>query len=166
MDARCDICGCLTEEQSLTDFEMAGEQFKVCSYCKKNLETVAANPEENSELAVNIFTMDNRHRSERAKRALGRYFGSLGVSGNPKTETNVPSVAAPVQGDDVRALIGRVEKLEKELDRFKRRYYLSKALGITIPILLIVVVFIVMVSSGAIDNLKNYYNTILEYANM
>lgn len=165
MDARCEICGCLTEEQSLTECEISGERFKICSYCKKSLEAIAENPGESSEQAVNIFSMENSHRSERAKKALGRYFASLGVSGNPKSSAKAPAAAA-AQSDELKELTEKVEKLQNDLDKFKRRYFISKALEIAIPILLIVIVFIVMIASGALDNLKNYYDTILEYANM
>ena len=166
MDARCEICGCLTDEQSLTECELSGEQFRICSYCKKSLEAIAENPGESSEQAVNIFSMENSHRSERAKRALGRYFAMLGVSGNPKPSAKATAAAAAAPSDEIKELTEKVEKLQNDLDRFKRRYFISKALEIAIPILLIIIVFIVMIASGALDNLKNYYDTILEYANM
>ena len=174
MDTRCEICGCLTEEEQLTDFELAGDSFKTCSYCKKSLEAIAENPDKSSEQAVNIFLMDNSHRSGRAHKALGKYFASLGVSGNPVKPANTaeakPSPSAKsapaVPNDEIKELNERLTQLENKVERFQKRYYISKALSIAIPVVIIVIAFIVMVASGALDSLKNYYDTILEYANM
>ena len=172
METRCEICGCLTEEEQLTDFELAGESFKVCTYCKKGLEAIAEHPDKSSEQAVNMFSMENSHRSVRAQKAMGRYFASLGVSGNPVkpagTAAPAPSVksAAQTSGDEIKELSERLTQLENKVERFRKRYYISKALGIAIPVLLIVIAFIVMVASGALENLANYYDTIMDYANM
>ncbi len=165
MEARCEICGCPTEEEFLSDYSLSGEQFKICSYCKKRLEAIADNPKENYEQALNIFKLDNPHRSPTAQAALVKFFGSLGVS--EKSESVSPKKPVETVRDaEIKRLEEKIDRLEKKVEKYRRKYIISKVIEIAVPVLLILIVFIIMIASGALDNLVNYYNTIIDYANM
>lgn len=164
MSNRCEICGCITEEEMLRSYTLSGKQMKICSFCKKQLDAIDRDPQANAQQALNLLNMDTQgKRSAETQRLLSEHFESLEITGEKQSAESAPS--QPLE-KEVRELKQRIDSLESELNGFRRRYVITKILEIVIPIAFIVLMLIILVASGALKNLFGYYNTIMDYANM
>ena len=180
METRCSVCGCITDTAELSPVTLSEKKFEVCPFCNKKLKAINEYPKENSALAREILTADTKgRRSHECSAMLYRHFYSLGIS--PTTENAVSSskskekavqnkaAPAPLTKDlaqEVAELKNRVETLSGELKKFKRRYYFSRILGIIAPVLITFIMLIILLSSGALDAIFDYYGFLSEYAGM
>ena len=188
MDTHCQICGCITEESQLGDYEISGRTLKACRICRKSLDSIKQNPAVHAGEAYNIVNMNTgSRRSAEVQNLLVAHFASLGVAFQqappaapvqPMPPVQPVQTAQPVQQvtyaasaqgnteQELAQLRKEFDELKKSYEGFRRRYYIAKIISITLPILLVIIMFIIMIKSGALENLFNYYNTIVEYANM
>lgn len=179
MNEFCDVCGCKTEEDSLKLFLIGGDSYCVCHFCRKQLKNIAQSPKENVDAANNILYMNtNKRRSEQCNASLRKYMVSYGIPINPVSDENTgqadvppapvtpPPFVPPAVGNEVEELKKQVDELSEKLNRFYKRFLLSKILGIIIPFLMVVVMLIIMLSTGALKNIFEYYGMLSEYANM
>lgn len=163
MSERCEVCGCVTEEEMLKSCQLGSAEVKVCSFCKKQLDSIEKNPKENYENALNLLNMDTSgRRSEKVQKALREKLEGLGIS----EESQPADGGEGASAKELEELREKVDSLESELKAFKKRYVMTKILEVVIPIAFIVIMLIVIVASGALKNIFNYYETIMEYANM
>lgn len=192
MDIRCEVCGCPTDSAELREYSIGGEKVNACRTCVKSLKAIEAAPAENRSRAFDLANMNTSgRRSDKVQLALVNRFAQLGIiivpvvpqqvippqPVVPPVQTVTPPSAMPVSSTQTppQAVTEQqqIDQLRKDLidlkfrfDRFYKRYLISKILSIALPILLILIMLIIVIKSGAIENLVNYYNTITEYANM
>ena len=187
MDFRCEICGCKTEQQELREYGLSGESFNACNFCRKQLDSIKKSPAQMSSDAKNLLNMNtNGRRSQKVQDSLEKEFAAVGISFSPAV-TEAPFVpasampASPVQSvmpnsnqpagnnpleNEVADLRQQLQKLSDSFFAFRRRYYIVKIVSVVLPVVLVLLMLIVLVASGALKNLFNYYNTIMDYANM
>lgn len=180
METRCSVCGCITDTAELSPVTLSEKDFEVCPFCNKKLKAINEYPKENSALAREILTADTKgRRSHECSAMLYRHFYSLGISPTPENAVSsskskkkaVQNKAAPAPltkdlAQEVAELKNRVETLSGELKKFKRRYYFSRILGIVAPVLITFIMLIILLSSGALDAIFDYYGLLSEYAGM
>lgn len=146
----------------LRSYELGGRELKICNFCRKQLDSVERDPVNNRQQAMNLLEMDTQgKRSADTQRRLTEHFGKLGISDNTESKAAESDLQKQVT-----ELNEKVNTLESELHAFRRRYIISKILGITLPVAFVVLMLIILVASGALKNLFGYYNTIMDYANM
>ena len=161
MDARCEICGCATDAEQLKTYKIADREYSVCNFCRGRINGIIKNPSASVSEAENLLKMDtNGKRSAEAQQSLEALFKSAGVSKEPA------AAAAPAQNAEVEQLKEQLETLSADFQAFKKQYFLSKILSVAIPVGLIIIMLLVMIFSGAFKSLFNYYDTIMEYANI
>ena len=68
--------------------------------------------------------------------------------------------------DEIADLRAQLQALSDSFNGFRKRYIISKIVSIALPVVLIIIMLIIVIASGAVGNLVNYYNTIVDYANM
>ncbi len=96
MDFRCEICGCKTEQQELKNYELSGESFNACSFCRRQLDAIKKSPADNLNDAQNLLNMNtNGRRTERAQKALVSEFSALGISLTPYPAPSEPAPFMP-----------------------------------------------------------------------
>ena len=59
----------------------------------------------------------------------------------------------------------RVEKPEKQLKSLKRRLWVSKILEIVVPLVLVLVLLVILLRSGALQSIFDYYSSLEDLAN-
>lgn len=165
MENRCNVCGCITDLSELSDILLANEPFAVCPFCSKKIRAIEKQPSEQAKAAFEFLYADTKgRRNQRCSEMLFRHFHSLGI----KTE-GAPN-CLPTQNFDLRDEVNRlkntVEALQNDLKKFKRRYYLSKIFGILAPVVIVFIMLVVLLSSGALNAIFDYYGLISKYAGM
>lgn len=183
MDFRCEICGCKTEPQELKSYTLQGEEINACSFCRKQLESIKKAPKDFENDAKSLLNMNtNGKRSEKVQLLLKVELDSLGVDTSPAVNNQnafmpqgarVNSPSPAVQNvkngsleDEIADLRAQLQALSDSFNGFRKRYIISKIVSIALPVVLIIIMLIIVIASGAVGNLVNYYNTIVDYANM
>lgn len=177
MNGRCDVCGCKTEDGELKKCNVGGKEYDLCVFCRKQFEKISQSPRENSETARNLLFMDtNGKRADECQASLAKAFASLGIDTEkhsepeaepkspymPKTAESAERLAKPVEAE-VAQLKKQVADLNEELNKFKKHYFLSKILGFIVPVVFVFVMLIILLASGALQNIFDYYGLLSEY---
>lgn len=176
METRCSICGCITDTAELNDVTLSGENFSACPFCNKKLKQIEKDPLSNSQLAREILQQDTKgRRSAQCNAMLYRHFYSLGIKptenvSNVSTQpVNKNNPATPQNADlqkEVAELKKQVEEITSSLKKFKRRYYLSRILGVIAPVVLTLIMLLIFLKMGFLDKLFEYYDFLGKYASM
>lgn len=180
MDERCALCGNHTAQMDLTAVAFEGLEVRACPYCRRQLEQTLKNPAENSDWLQSILSVDTKGvRTEEVTAALTRicYQNNIprpqpakapSAAGSPTVEAVPATRVPPVAGNaasQIASLEKRVESLEMQLKKLRRRMLLSKILGAVIPVLAVCILAIVLVRSSYFQNILDYYEQLGELAN-
>ena len=177
MNTRCDICGCETDPSDIQEYLLSDKPKNVCSFCRKRIKEVEANPVNKSEAARNLLFMDTKgHRSEDTNILIRKHFYELGIDitsvPHPYNQENIVPVTAQVQAAPAQVNVDmqtaelkkELEDLKKSFYRFRRRYYISKILSFVIPIVVLIIGLIILYKMGTIQTFVDYFNMLEEYA--
>ncbi len=180
MDERCALCGNHTAQMDLTAVAFEGLEVRACPYCRRQLEQTLKNPAENSDWLQSILSVDTKGvRTEEVTAALTRICYQNDIprpqpqKASPKAvlptaEAAVANRIPPATGDSaakIASLEKRVESLEAQLQKLRRRMLISKILGAVIPVLAACILAIVLVRSSYFQNILDYYEQLGELAN-
>ena len=76
-----------------------------------------------------------------------------------------PAKPAVTATKNAEPLEERVDKLEKQLKSLKRRLLISKILEIVVPLVLVLVLLVILLRSGALQSIFDYYSSLEDLAN-
>lgn len=165
MESRCAICGNRTEDMDLATVEFEGVSVKACPYCRKQLSQFLQDPARNAAWLSGVLRVDEKHtRTPEATAALTRlaYQNDIARPANAETPPAKPAVTATKNAEPLEE---RVDKLEKQLKSLKRRLLISKILEIVVPLVLVLVLLVILLRSGALQSIFDYYSSLEDLAN-
>ncbi len=163
----CGLCGCKTNEFDMLKVQIGEGEQKICTFCKQQLDAFGEGKKPGT---ANIKWLDavmEKEVSVRNENVLPYLKKLREGCDTPKAkessfpeapaynEEKIPEAKAP-QGDnpDVRALLRRIEILEKELKALKYRQMIKTILELSIPIVMFIIILIVFFASGLFDALS------------
>lgn len=167
MGSRCAICGNRTEDMDLATVEFEGVSVKACPYCRKQLSQFLQDPARNAAWLSGVLRVDEKHtRTPEATAALTRlaYQNDIARPAQANAETP-PAKPAVTATKNAEPLEERVDKLEKQLKSLKRRLLISKILEIVVPLVLVLVLLVILLRSGALQSIFDYYSSLEDLAN-
>lgn len=167
MESRCAICGNRTEDMDLATVEFEGVSVKACPYCRKQLSQFLQDPARNAAWLSGVLRVDEKHtRTPEATAALTRLAYQNDIArpapANAETSPEKPAVTATKNAEPLEE---RVDKLEKQLKSLKRRLLISKILEIVVPLVLVLVLLVILLRSGALQSIFDYYSSLEDLAN-
>lgn len=167
MESRCAICGNRTEDMDLATVEIEGVSVKACPYCRKQLSQFLQDPARNAAWLSGVLRVDEKHtRTPEATAALTRLAYQNDIPrpapANAETPPAKPAVTATKNAEPLEE---RVDKLEKQLKSLKRRLLISKILEIVVPFVLVLVLLVILLRSGALQSIFDYYSSLEDLAN-
>lgn len=167
MESRCAICGNRTEDMDLATVEFEGVSVKACPYCRKQLSQFLQDPARNAAWLSGVLRVDEKHtRTPEATAALTRLAYQNDIAwpapANAETPPEKPAVTATKNAEPLEE---RVDKLEKQLKSLKRRLLISKILEIVVPLVLVLVLLVILLRSGALQSIFDYYSSLEDLAN-
>ena len=148
---------------------------KVCSFCNRQLNALDATqapteaqlrwldavigkdvPERDEEVLNAVKEIRNRFSKEEAEQAS---FTTPQKTMIVQQGTNVKKVKADYDSDAIiKELQNRVSALENELRSMKRKQMIKTIIELGAPFVLLILLFIVVLSSGVIDNFKAIFD--------
>lgn len=165
MESRCAICGNRTEGMDLDKVEFEGVSVKACPYCRKQLSQFLQDPERNAAWLSGVLRVDEKHtRTPEATAALTRLAYQNHIA-RPAESAELPVKPVATAQTNAESLEKRVEALENQLRRLKRRMLISKILQIVLPLVLVLILLVVLLRSGALQNIFDYYSSLEDLAN-
>lgn len=167
MESRCAICGNRTEDMDLATVEFEGVSVKACPYCRKQLSQFLQDPARNAAWLSGVLRVYEKHtRTPEATAALTRLAYQNDIArpapANAETPPAKPAVTATKNAEPLEE---RVDKLEKQLKSLKRRLLISKILEIVVPFVLVLVLLVILLRSGALQSIFDYYSSLEDLAN-
>lgn len=173
--AVCPICGCKTEELDFVERKITDADCKVCSFCNRQLNALDAAQEpteaqlrwldavigkdvpERDEAVLNaVKEIRNRFSKEEDEQAS---FTTPQKTMIVQQGTNVKKVKADYDSDAIiKELQNRVSALENELRSMKRKQMIKTIIELGAPFVLLILLVIVVLSSGVIDNFKAIFD--------
>ena len=165
--AVCPICGCKTDELDFIERKLSDVDCKVCSFCNRQLsvfDTVNEPTEAQLRWLVAVIGKDVPEREDVVS-------GALKAIRSRFSETEQEQPAAPAQQkinvvqqasakksstDDnlIIELQNRITALENEIRTMKRKQMIKTIIELGAPVALLILLIIVFLSSGIIDNFK------------
>lgn len=173
--AVCPICGCKTEELDFVERKITDVDCRVCSFCNRQLNVFDAT-QDPTEAQLRwldaVIGKDVPERDEavlNAIKAIRSSFAEKEVAqasfSAPQKITAVPqgTSAKKTKSDyDADAVINelqnRVSALENELRNMKRKQMIKTIIELGAPFVLMILLIIVVLSSGVIDNFKAIFD--------
>ena len=171
--AVCPICGCKTEELDFVERKVVDVDCRVCSFCNRQLnvfDTTKEPTEAQLRWLTAVIGKEVEEREENVLSALNSIRARF-------SEGQVPQTASPAQnkenkvpqgsgkksdtnyGDDVIIeLQNRITALENELRNMKRKQMIKTIIELGAPFVLLILLVIVVLSSGVIDNFKAIFD--------
>lgn len=181
MENRCLLCGCKTDALDLTKYKFKnGAEANVCGFCKKQLLAFNKNPESNALWVQQLLDTDTKGvRPTAVEEALRLAASENQIAPAPEKQAasvmpkdinfintaNNQSVRPLTKEEEFAIVKKQLADLQKDFKSFKKRYYLSKILGIVLPVVMVVLLFVILLATGAFENILNYYEQIKEWAN-
>lgn len=165
--AVCPICGCKTDELDFVERKLSDAHCKVCSFCNRQLnvfDTVNEPTEAQLRWLIAVIGKDVPEREEAILTALKDIRSRF-------SETEPEQPATPVQqkinvvqqgsakkistdDDLIIELQNRITALENEIRTMKRKQMIKTIIELGAPVALLILLIIVFLSSGIIDNFK------------
>lgn len=173
----CPVCNCKTDELDFTAHIIGGKEYKICSFCHRQLKGFDNNSEP-SEAQIKwlsaIIVKDNTERDAFLNAELEK-LNALHSQNTPAVEKAQPvtqkapaaygaaapapakkASPAPAQSDNeiIRQLQQRVEGLEAEIRMMKRRQMIKNIIELGAPIAMLILLLIVFFASGLYDSIQ------------
>ncbi len=173
--AVCPICGCKTDELDFVERRISDVDCKVCSFCSRQLN-VFDTTEEPTEAQIRwldaVVGKEVAEREDAILKALKLLRGRF-------PEKEVQQTASPAQqkvtvvqqggsnksskldyetDDVINELKNRVVALENEIRTMKRKQMIKTIVELGAPVVLLILLVIIVLSSGLIDNIKAIFD--------
>lgn len=172
--AVCPICGCKTEELDFVERKIIDTNCKVCSFCNRQLNVFDAT-EEPTEAQIRwldaVISKDVPDRDEavlNSVKAIRSRFPEKEVQQAALSQQKITVVQqgasakkekADYDADDViNELQSRITALENELRAMKRKQMIKTIIELGAPFALLILLIIVVISSGIIDDFKAIFD--------
>lgn len=169
--AVCPICGCKTEELDFVARKISNQDCKVCSFCDRQLNVFDSSDEPNDaqlRWLSAVIMKDVPERDASVVSALKDIRSNYGDKEVEQSATPVQQRANVVhhniskksstnasESDLIAELQDRITALENEMRSLKRRQMIKTIVELGAPFVLLIVLIIVVLSSGIIDNFKS-----------
>jgi hypothetical protein len=173
----CPVCNCKTDELDFTAHNIGGKEYKICSFCHRQLKgfdnnsepseaqikwlsaiVVKDNPERDSILKeelekLNALHSQNKIVVEKAQPVTQKAPAAYGATA---PEPSKKASSAPAQSDNeiIRQLQQRVEGLEAEIRMMKRKQMIKTIIELGAPIAMLLLLLIVFFASGLYDSIQ------------
>ncbi len=165
--AVCPICGCKTEELDFVERNLSDTNCKVCSFCNRQLnvfDTAEDPTEAQLRWLVAVIGKDVPEREAAVLSALkdirSRFSETESEQSATPAEHKINVVkqgsAKKSSTDDILIieLQNRITALENEIRAMKRKQMIKTIIELGAPVALLILLIIVFLSSGIIDNFK------------
>lgn len=167
--AICPVCGCKTEELDFVERKLQDENFRVCSFCDRQLKVFDSDAEPTDAQIRWLDAVLSKEVAERdnnliaiLKKIRGRF---------PEKQVEQPVIvqqknvvvqkANSGKSDDfedenqiIKDLQKRITALEAEIRMMKRKQMIKTAIELGVPVVMFIALIIIIMSSGIIDNFK------------
>lgn len=173
--AVCPICGCKTDELDFVERKITDADCRVCSFCNRQLNVFDATQEpteaqlrwldavigkdvpERDEAVLNaVKAIRNRFPEKEVQQAT---FSAPQKTTVVQQGANVKKAKADYDADAIISeLQNRVSALENELRNMKRKQMIKTIIELGAPFVLLILLVIVVLSSGVIDNFKAIFD--------
>ncbi len=174
--AVCPLCGCKTDELDFVLCKIEDTEAKVCSFCDKQIKKIDA--DENIASAQlrwleSISSKDierEKNISDAINSLKSKYLKESEVQENPVTmgkqfaeikKDLPPTMAngtANISQEQYNNLVKRLEKLENSFAKYKKAQLIKMIIELGVPVILVIVILIVLLSTGVFDMLSNLTN--------
>ncbi len=175
----CPVCNCKTDELDFTAGIIGGKEYKICSFCQRQLKGFYNKDAEPTEAQVKwlfaVISKDVPDRDATLKAELEK-INAL-YSQNPFAVENTQPVSsqkapeaygatapppvkktasAPAQSDNeiIRQLQQRIDGLEAEIRMMKRKQMIKTIIELGAPFAMLILLLIVFFASGLYDSIK------------
>lgn len=172
--AVCPICGCKTDELDFVLCKIEDTEAKVCSFCDKQIKKI--DTDENIASAqlrwLESIASKDIEREKNITDAIdslkSKYLKESEVQENPVTMGNqfaeirkdLPPVMANgtvnISPEQFNNLVKRLEKLEDSFAKYKKAQLIKMIIELGVPVVLVIVILIVLLSTGVFDMLSNF----------
>ena len=172
--AVCPICGCKTDELDFVLCKIEDTEAKVCSFCDKQIKKI--DTDENIASAqlrwLESIASKDIEREKNITDAIdslkSKYLKESEVQENPVTMGNqfaeirkdLPPVMANgtvnISLEQFNNLVKRLEKLEDSFAKYKKAQLIKMIIELGVPVVLVIVILIVLLSTGVFDMLSNF----------
>ncbi len=172
--AVCPICGCKTDELDFVLCKIEDTEAKVCSFCDKQIKKI--DTDENIASAQlrwleSIASKDierEKNITDAINSLKSKYLKESEVQENPVTMGNqfaeirkdLPPVMANgtvnISPEQFNNLVKRLEKLEDSFAKYKKAQLIKMIIELGVPVVLVIVILIVLLSTGVFDMLSNF----------
>lgn len=174
--AVCPLCGCKTDELDFVLCKIEDTEAKVCSFCDKQIkkintdENIAAAQlrwlqsivskdivrEENITDAIN--TLKSKYLKESQKEEITATMGNQFAEIKKDLPPVMANGVANISQEQYNNLVKRIEKLENSFAKYKKAQLIKMIIELGVPVILVIVILIVLLSSGVFDMLSNLSN--------
>jgi len=168
--AVCPVCGCKTEELDFVERKITDIQCKVCSFCSRQLNVFDTDTEPTEAQIRWLQAVIGKEVPERAEEILSSLKAIR--SRYPEKEVNQPAAPAqpqinvvqqgvmkkPSEDGVINELQQRITALENELRIMKRKQMIKTIIELGAPFVLLILLIIIVMSSGIIDNFKAIFD--------
>lgn len=176
--AVCPLCGCKTDELDFVLCKIEGTEAKVCSFCDKQIKKIDA--DENIATAQlrwleSIVSKDierEKNIADAVNSLKSKYIGENeteeepAVKGNQFAEIKKEIITpqskaggtANISQEQYNNLVKRLEKLEASFAKYKKAQLVKLVLELGLPVVMVIVILIILLSSGLFDMLANFSN--------
>ena len=167
--AICPVCGCKTDELDFVERNLQDKSFKVCSFCDRQLKAFDSDIEP-TEAQIRwldaVLSKEVAERGDKLVEILKMIRGRF-----PEKQVEQPVVtqqknvsfpkASSRKTDDIedenqiiKDLQKRIAALETEIRMMKRKQMIKTAIELGVPVIMFILLIIIVMSSGIIDNFK------------
>lgn len=169
--AVCPICGCKTDELDFVERKMSDADCKVCSFCNRQLnvfDTVDEPTEAQLRWLVAVIGKDVPERADTILAALksirSRYAENeivqpaVSIQQKKNVVQQGSAKRTDVDDDLIIELKNRITALENEIRTMKRKQMIKTIVELGAPFVLLILLIIVFLSSGIMDNIKAIFD--------
>jgi len=174
--AVCPLCGCKTDELDFVLCKIENTEAKVCSFCDKQikkidtdeniasaqlrwLESIASKDiEREKDITDAIDSLKSKYLKENEKEEV---FAAM-ENKFAEVRRDLPPVMANgtvnISPEQFNNLVKRLEKLEDSFAKYKKAQLIKMIIELGVPVVLVIVILIVLLSTGFFDILSNFSN--------
>ncbi len=173
--AVCPICGCKTEELDFVERKITDVDCKVCSFCNRQLNVFGfgADPTEAQLRWLDaVIGKDVPERDEtilKAVKAIRSRFPEKEIqqsSAPTQQKTTIVQQGSSAkksknnysEDSSIKELEDRITALENEIRNMKRKQMIKTIIELGAPFVLLILLVIIVLSSGFIDNVKAIFD--------
>lgn len=173
----CPVCNCKTDELDFTAHSIGGKEYKICSFCHRQLKGFDNNSEPSEAqlkwlwavIAKDISDRDEFLKAELEKISARHSQNTFAVEKTQPVSQKAPAAygatapapakkasSTPAQSDNeiIRQLQQRVEGLEAEIRMMKRKQMIKTIIELGAPIAMLILLLIVFFASGLYDSIQ------------